>query len=74
MTQGHTYLVEYCVYWGSTAHRTGRIKVKNCMSEAHAKVKLEKYMQKKHQDFRQLVVYRCTKDTFGLFEMFDRFV
>ena len=69
----HTYLIKYCVYFGKDAHRTGTMKVKNCASEFHAKVKLEKYLSRKKTDFRRLVVYECTKDTFGLWEMFDHF-
>ena len=48
----HTYLIKYAVYFGKDAHRTGTIKVKNCASEFHAKVKLEKHFSRgvKHKN------------------------
>ena len=71
MEETHTYIIEYCVYFGIDNHRTGEIKVKNCMSNAHAKVKLEKYLSRKTTDFKKLVVYECTKDISGIFDFLD---
>jgi hypothetical protein len=43
------------------------MKVKNCMSELHAKIKLEEYLKKKYDNFQRLVVYSATEDFVSLF-------
>ena len=70
-TQNKTYLITYKMYAiGNTAwSMTGKMKVKNCMSDLHAKTKLEDYLRRKHSDFKTLVVLSCMKDDNDLFSV-----
>ena len=42
--------------------KQGKMKVKNKMSELHAKSSLEDYFKKKFFDFNKLIVYKCVED------------
>jgi hypothetical protein len=64
-----TYTIDYRVYFKERLYQTHTMKIKNCLSEAHAKVRLEQYLQKKYYDFESLVVTSCKVST-GL-ELFD---
>jgi hypothetical protein len=68
-----TYVIEYDVYFldgHSEGHKT---KVKNCLSDLQAKIRLEGHLRKKYPDFKSLVVSKCNKDVFGgLFDMFGK--
>jgi hypothetical protein len=43
------------------------MRVKNCMSELHAKVKLKEYLEKKHGKV-DLIIYSVNPDTLGVFD------
>lgn len=60
-----TFVIEYGVYLKNGVYFSNKMKVKNCMSELHAKIKLEKYLQKKYDNFNNLVVYKCNNDKFN---------
>lgn len=48
--------------------RNKEIKVSKCFSNIEAQVKLEKYLIKKHNEFKQLVVHSCTEDFMSGFD------
>ena len=39
-----------------------KMKVKNCMSELHAKTKLGNYLKSKHTNFDNLIISECEID------------
>lgn len=54
------YIIEYTVKSkNDVILKTGKIKVKNKLSELDAKIKLEQYLQKKYSDFNQLIIHNC---------------
>lgn len=67
-----TYIIEYGVYFTNNHYESHTIKVKNCMSELHSKIKLEEYLKKKHDNYKSMVVYKCTHDFLGLFDMMGK--
>lgn len=62
-----TFIIEYKIYFTLKPPQIHETKIKNCMGELHAKIKLEDWLKKKHSDFKQLEVIKCEKDVFGLF-------
>lgn len=50
----NTYTLHYTVHYkdGSYSQRTTRVK--NCYSELHAKVKLEKWLERKERNFHRI--------------------
>lgn len=62
-----TYSIDYIIHFTSKPQESHTIKVKNSMSDLHAKVKLEDYLKRKHKDFEKLVVVSCTEDIFSIF-------
>jgi len=62
------YIIEYKVEL-ITGTATGKIRVKNQLSELNAKVNLERYLIKKHINFKRLYVKSCREDNIfgGLF-------
>ena len=62
-----TYLIEYKVTVKGGAFYTGRIRVKNCMGQLHAKIKLDDYMKRKYNDYETLQIIRCDEDVIGFF-------
>jgi len=70
MEQNKTYLIIYQLHLtGYKPSINGKMKVKNSMSDLHAKIKLESYLQRKHEHFSRLVVLSCTVDEKNLFSM-----
>jgi hypothetical protein len=67
-----TYIVDYGVYFNKR-FETHQIKVKNCLSELQAKIKLEGYCKKKYPNFESLVVYKCLNDWLGIMDIFTDF-
>jgi hypothetical protein len=63
------FLIDYGIYFTDGKYESHTMKVKNCMSEIHSKVKLEDYLKKKHSNFQRLVIYKCVDDIFGIFSM-----
>jgi hypothetical protein len=62
-----TYVIEYGVYFSKDKYESHETKVKQCMSEAHAQVKLEKYLKNKYPSFQRMVVYKVKDDWMGVF-------
>ncbi len=60
-----TYVIKYGMYLTTGWYQSGTIKVKNCLTSAHAKVKLEKYLRGKHTMFGKMAVYECVKEIPG---------
>lgn len=65
--QNKTYIIEFGVYFDADRYQSGKMKVKNCMSSLHAKVKLEDFLKRKHTGFKSLVVYNCNENIFDGF-------
>lgn len=57
-----TFVIHYGYYLTGGRYESHTTKVKRCMSELHAKVKLEDYLKKKQPDFVSLVIYSCKRD------------
>jgi len=56
------YRIKYkIILEGADPLENKEIKVDNCMSGVDAQVKLEKYLQKKYINFKQLIVFDCTE-------------
>ena len=66
------FLIDYCVYFTDGKFESHTMKVKNCMSEIHSKIKLEDYLKKKHSNFQKLVISKCVDDIFGIFSMMGK--
>jgi hypothetical protein len=64
-----TYIVYYELHQNNGIV-SGKMRVKNCMSEFHAKVKLEDYFKHKKSDFLKLVVHKVTNDIPDVFQSF----
>lgn len=64
-----TFLIKYGIYFTNGKYESHEIKIKNCMSDLHAKIKLEEYLKKKYSNFKKLVVYSCTNN-FGFENIF----
>jgi hypothetical protein len=57
------YLIDYEFYDDNNdIIKAGMMRVENCQSELHAKIRLEKYLALKYPNFNRLVVHRCTPD------------
>lgn len=62
-----TYIIKYGVYYGNNKYESHETKVKNCLSELHAKIKLERWLEKKYENFTKLVVYKSEEDFISKF-------
>lgn len=60
-----TYIIEYGIYFRNGHIEYAKIKVKKCHSDMQAKVKLEKYLRRKYENFDRLVIYKCDEDLFS---------
>jgi RecB family endonuclease NucS len=67
-----TYIVDYGIYFKDNRYQSHTIKVKNCLSELQAKIRLEGYLKRKHANFDKLVVYKCTTDIFDICGIFGK--
>jgi len=67
-----TFLIDYGVYFTNGTYESHTMKIKNCMSEIHSKVKLEDFLKKKYSNFKSVVIYKCTNDILGLFSMMGK--
>ncbi len=58
------YIIQYSALnvFGNVL-KQGKMKVKNKLSELHAKSSLDDYFKRKYQDFDKLIVYKCVEDT-----------
>ena len=57
-----TFIIEYELGTSYGNNLNQKIKVKNCMSDIHAKIKLEAYLRKKNPSFKYLVVNKCYEE------------
>ena len=57
-----TYIISYQLFLNDYSDIQSKIRVKNCMSEIHAKVKVEDYLKKKHKNFKRLVIVEWYRD------------
>jgi len=62
-----SYIVYYELHQKSGV-LSGKMRVKNCLSEIHAKVKLEDYFKNRKSDFLKLVVHKVTNDIPDVFQ------
>lgn len=64
-----SYIIKYGMYLKNGFYESKTIRIKNCDSDIHAKVKLERYLIKHNPTFQTLVVFECEEDfifdTFG---------
>jgi hypothetical protein len=69
------YILKYEEHFNDgSVFKDKEIKINNCLSELHAKVKLEQYLKKKHSNFNKLVITSCRKDIMGNFnDVFGNF-
>jgi ABC-type lipoprotein release transport system permease subunit len=66
-----TYIIEYIVYLDNK-QETRKTKVKKCMSDLHAKIKLGAWLEKKHTKFSVTKCYEDVASVFGnLFGKYD---
>jgi hypothetical protein len=67
--ENHTFIIKYdIILIDGSVIKDKEMKVKNCFNSLVAQCKLEKYLQKKHEDFKKLIVHSCSEDylsTFG---------
>lgn len=57
------YIIKYSALNGfGTVLKQGKMRVKNKMTELHAKSSLEDYFKRKYFDFNKLIVYKCIED------------
>lgn len=55
------FIINYKVELKSGVY-SKKMKVKNQLSGLNAKVNLERFLEKKHIDFKRLVIVSCTED------------
>ena len=63
-----TFRIKYTVHFTDGSFNVKEIKVKRCLSEMEAKVKLNKYLIKQNKNFKSLVVNSCVEDILSKFE------
>lgn len=57
------YIIQFSALDGfGKVLKQGKMRVKNKLSDLHAKSSLEDYFKRKFLDFNKLVVYKCTED------------
>ena len=62
------YLIDYTITFNSGATQEKRMRVKNCTSTLHAKLKFGDYLKAKHGDMKSFSIDNCKVDTLGFFE------
>jgi hypothetical protein len=63
-----TYSVKYEIYLtNGSVIKDKEMNVKKCTNGVDAQVKLEKYLKKKYDNFKQLIVQSCKEDTMSAF-------
>ena len=69
-----TYIIKYYYFTTDGQKITpSSIKVKNCTSDIHAKIRLESYLKKHNSDFGNLIVESCREDLGTLGGIFSSF-
>jgi hypothetical protein len=57
-----TYILNYTIFFVDRPAKTHIIKIKNCLSDLHAKVRLDDYLKRKHSNFERLSVTGCFEE------------
>lgn len=69
-----TFILDYEIHFKDGHRDVGKkMRIKNCMGELHAKIRLEGFMKLLHQrTFDKIVVFSCMEDKpmGGLFDLF----
>lgn len=69
-----TFAVDYKIIFRTKESDIKSMRIKECMSECHAKLRIDKYIKKKYDDVLRVVVVSCEeteekvswlKDMFG---------
>jgi hypothetical protein len=69
-----TFEIDYKIVYARKTSDIKTMRVKNCMNEDHAKMRLDKYIKKKYDEVQKVVVVDCRptdktveffKDMFG---------
>ena len=69
-----TYIIKYYYFTTDGQKITpSPIKVKNCTSDIHAKIRLESYLKKHNSNFGNLVVTNCIEDYSTMGDIFSSF-
>jgi len=68
-----TYIIKYEIHLkDGSVIRDKEMKVKKCTFGVEAQCKLEKYLKKKHDTFKKLIVQSCKEDIMSMFgDIFD---
>jgi len=64
-----TYILNYTMFFVDSPSQTHKMKIKNCLSDLHAKVRLEDYLKRRHSNFERLQVDSCHEEN-DLFKYF----
>ena len=63
-----TYIIKYkIIFTDNSIIDDKEMKVKNCLSNIEAQIKLEDFLKKKYTNFKQLKVHSCNKDVNDIF-------
>ncbi|MFA5153280.1 MAG: hypothetical protein WC554_12020 [Clostridia bacterium] len=66
------FIIKYDVHCKLQNFFNKETKVKNCLSEMHAKVKLNDYVKEKYGDeFTHIIIHVCKEETNDIFNMFE---
>ena len=68
MSDTKTYIVNYTEAYTNKSPETHSMKIRNCSSELHAKIRLGEYLRTKHTNFSTLTVHDCKEDTLQIFD------
>jgi len=64
-----TYNIKYEIHLNDgSVIRDKEIKVKRCEMGVEAQCKLEKYLKKKYDNFKKLIVHSCNEDVMSMFD------
>jgi hypothetical protein len=64
-----TYILNHTIFFVDRPTKTHKIKIKNCLSDLHAKIRLGDYLKRKHSNFERLQVDSCHEES-DLFNLF----
>lgn len=61
------YRINYGIYFKNGHYQSGEMIVKNCITELHAKVRLNDFLKRKYPLFDHMVIYKCDEDMLSMF-------
>ena len=65
------FLVKYNIIYTDGTSESKVVRIKNCLSHAHAKVRLDDYLQRNYLLYSRLEVINCVEDN-ALFNLFGK--